>query len=455
MKEIIFVISIIFGFILLSGCTTPDQGLSNYTSMIEGINECDETSVKDDLNATSLLIKANNLLKSGDFQEANAIYENLIADNSTDARVWFNYGVGLLEDGKYPQSIAMFEKAEKFGLNDTDPYWYNKGIANLGLGDFRNADRYFSMIDTFDTLYPQGLLLSAIANKKYGQNDGKKLMTDAGNYDVTKNLSIDNLELLDLEKYSEFSMPSYKKEETVIIEKDGNELIIAELQDLVTKYYETHEYSKEDFFVCTDMAIDLWNQCKVKGFKGYIVIGSLDKRFPQENEFNHAWVVIEPYPNQFIALDATSGTVDLENERYYNGYYFLNPKGIKDYQDLSDKYQNQILYYDIVIKRYNEVYSDYVNSLSKLNNDVDAYNQKYAGRLLNAFHSENAMNLEIQIEAERFEVNRLESELESLAYQIYSEKNKLNQLLRDIQNLPEFFRAAKLELQTPPPAILG
>ena len=310
------------------------------------------------------------------------------------------------------------------------------------------------MIDKSDALYPKSLILSAIAHNKIGKSDGNKIMEQATNYDTTKKIALENLELLKLEEDCELSIPSFVKDNTGILTKEGNEQIISDLQELVTQYYQTHEYSKDDFFVCTDMALDLWNQCKAKNIKAYIVIGSLDKRYPNENEFNHAWVVTEPVPEKFVAMDATAGIINLENERYYFGYYFENPKNLKNYQDFSKDYENQVLIVDNIVSRYNGQYSKYVNALNQLNYDANHYNKKYAGKILNAFDYENSVDLLTNIEVGRVKVDAMASELNSLLNQVDNEKNTLNELFLKIYNLPTFIKAAKKEFQTCPPAIL-
>ena len=259
MKTQIALCIFILCLVLCSGCTThsiPESNGGNESGIENRMAE--QTLPVNVSNPADLLIKADFLLKEGNFTGADQMYQSLIHANSTDPKVWFNHGVALLEKQKYPEAIESFEKADKLGLDDKDPYWYNKGIINLGFGHHEEADRYFRMVDKNDALYPQSLILCSVAKKISNHFDGTNEMAMAQEFNQTRKMASENLELFNLTENVQFSMPTLVACSTVTLNRVGNEKIITELQDLVSEYYKKHEYSKKDLFVCSDMALDLW-----------------------------------------------------------------------------------------------------------------------------------------------------------------------------------------------------
>ncbi|MCD6093106.1 MAG: transglutaminase domain-containing protein [Candidatus Aenigmarchaeota archaeon] len=108
------------------------------------------------------------------------------------------------------------------------------------------------------------------------------------------------------------------------------------VKNIVKEYHKTHTYSKEDFFVCGDMAIDVWNLIKTKGINAKIIIGNIDNPDTNFTEYNHAWVLAEVEPFTWLALETTGGYIvyNETNPNYYKGYFFDNPSEFKKYLDL-------------------------------------------------------------------------------------------------------------------------
>jgi len=123
------------------------------------------------------------------------------------------------------------------------------------------------------------------------------------------------------------------------------------VQNIVEEHYSTHTYSLVDFYVCTDSSIDVWNQVKTKGINAKICVGNIDEdisnyetNFEYFNHINHAWVLAETKPFTWVALETTggylvwgnnkSGGIGIENELYYEGFCFDNPKEFKKFVDL-------------------------------------------------------------------------------------------------------------------------
>jgi TPR repeat protein len=120
--------------------------------------------------------------------------------------------------------------------------------------------------------------------------------------------------------------------------------VMREVSEIAKKYCETHTYSTLDLFVCVDMAIDVWNQLRTKNIGARLQVGNLDTNlrklpnaFEQIKYVNHVWVMFEVYPGEYLPLEVTAGRVVSGNEqqleRYYWGWEFETPKGLKAFID--------------------------------------------------------------------------------------------------------------------------
>ena len=114
---------------------------------------------------------------------------------------------------------------------------------------------------------------------------------------------------------------------------------IAIVKEIAEDYYKTHTYSKYDLFVCSDMAIDVWNLIKSKGINAKIYVGNTNKdNCKGLEDINHAWVVAETTPFKWLAVETTTGEIIFDNKRYYLGYSFNSPKEFKKFIDLRKDY---------------------------------------------------------------------------------------------------------------------
>ncbi len=109
-------------------------------------------------------------------------------------------------------------------------------------------------------------------------------------------------------------------------------------ENIVKRYYETHIYSKYDFFVCSDMALDVWNMLKAQGINALIQIGNVEIPIDNISEADHAWVLAETSLGKYLALETTGGFAVWENDNYYRGWSFDNPKEFKRYMELRYEY---------------------------------------------------------------------------------------------------------------------
>jgi len=111
------------------------------------------------------------------------------------------------------------------------------------------------------------------------------------------------------------------------------------VKGIAKEYYDTHTYmgvqsgQSSDIYVCVDMAKDVWNMVKTRGINAVIYVGNVDKAISQISDANHAWVLAEVGPEQWLAIETTGGyTVNREeNNLYYTGWKFDNPSDLKQY----------------------------------------------------------------------------------------------------------------------------
>lgn len=115
---------------------------------------------------------------------------------------------------------------------------------------------------------------------------------------------------------------------------------LAMLQQIVADYRRSHSYSTADYFVCVDMALELSNILKTKGFSPTVVAGSIKvdtagvEPSKLRSVFDHAWVVVSIETGVYLALEATGGfAVDEKIPNfayYYQGLAFENPRQAKE-----------------------------------------------------------------------------------------------------------------------------
>lgn len=118
----------------------------------------------------------------------------------------------------------------------------------------------------------------------------------------------------------------------------------AELQAIAAEYHRNHSYSMADYFVCVDMALEMYNILKTKRFAPSVVAGNakvdtsgMDPEKMMGN-FDHAWVVVELEPGVRVAVETTGGFLVDDKvsgfENYYQGLVFANPRQAKETDEL-------------------------------------------------------------------------------------------------------------------------
>ncbi len=116
-----------------------------------------------------------------------------------------------------------------------------------------------------------------------------------------------------------------------------------------------------DYYVCIDMANDVWDMLKTQGINAKIMIGRVDYAPTKITDSNHAWVLAEVAPDQWLALEATGGysVSKSDNPLYYQGYPFFDPKQTKTYVQLNQQLSDAQQKYNTAVTDYNQYLAQY------------------------------------------------------------------------------------------------
>jgi hypothetical protein len=141
--------------------------------------------------------------------------------------------------------------------------------------------------------------------------------------------------------------------------------------NIIRFYHETHVYSAYDLFVCSDMATEVWNMLKAVGIDSIIAVGSVDTAIDDILLSNHAWVLAEVAPGQYLALETTGGftVAESENYLYYRGWSFDSPADLKSYNDLIKEYNTRVDFRNLLAGEVNQAADLYNNSSTQAEAD--------------------------------------------------------------------------------------
>ena len=200
--------------------------------------------------------------------------------------------------------------------------------------------------ETVSKIYPDGLLIESLGRNGAGWTGVRKVSFEQLPESVQRSYGYDPQQAAEyvtkqarwragwraeqVRKAVEFQA----RQEAVAREaKDRVRERIDILSQIVSDYHKSHSYSMEDWFVCADMACDVWNMVKTRGIEAKIQVGDVDRDITSLSEANHAWVLAETSPGECLALETTGGRVvyQWENPRYYWGWSFDNPKKFKEF----------------------------------------------------------------------------------------------------------------------------
>ena len=137
---------------------------------------------------------------------------------------------------------------------------------------------------------------------------------------------------------------------------------VVKIERIAQDYHRTHTYIDDDVFDCDNMAQDVWNILKTDGIDSKIVLGNVNKTGNLTIEdCDHVWLLAEVSSNEWIAVETTNGEVIYkeDNENYYEGFIFNNPKNYRDFIKLYGYYNFQLADYENEKKYYNDLVDMY------------------------------------------------------------------------------------------------
>ena len=127
-------------------------------------------------------------------------------------------------------------------------------------------------------------------------------------------------------------------------------------EKIVKYYHDTHIYSSYDLFVCSDMATEVWNMLKAAGINSIVVVGNKDTPISDILQSNHAWVLAEIEPGQYLALETTAGhsVYASQNNLYYKGWSFDSPADLQADNDLRKEYNIRVGFRNLLASEVNK-----------------------------------------------------------------------------------------------------
>ena len=244
--------------------------------------------------------------------------------------------------------------------------------------------------------------------------------------DTTYNLTLDGTTLPSGDYNLVASLPTGQRSTVAFTIESQDDTNIRILRKIVEDYHKIHTYSLYDYFVCADMAQDVWNIVDTQGMRAVLVAGNIQNPNADWKDYNHAWVLVEAAPHQWVALETTGGFLvyKKDNPNYYRGIFFENPKDLKTNMDLIRDHNNEIGRFATIVSEYNAKVSAYNTELDYYRSLSDSYNQKYAGQNLTAAEYQEAVGVKNSLNTEQIKLVQLKAELDQLTI-TYNNENQI------------------------------
>jgi len=204
-------------------------------------------------------------------------------------------------------------------------------------------------------------------------------------------------------------------------------------ENIVKRYYETHIYSEYDFYVCSDMALDVWNMLKAQGINALVQIGNVETGAENLPEVDHAWILAEISPGCYLALEATGGYVvrEEDNPLYYQGWSFDNPRDYKSFIELRQEYYIRVSIIDQLTTESENTYEEYETEYDYYQELVDEFNEKYTGQPV----SSESQTFKDKIEAQLAIAKEKEGRYNQLTELIDEQQQELENIISEMHGL--------------------
>jgi hypothetical protein len=255
--------------------------------------------------------------------------------------------------------------------------------------------------------------------------------------DYTYNLTLDGTTLPSGDYQLVASLPSGQKSAVFFTVESPDDTNIRILRKIVEDYHNIHSYSLIDYFICADMAQDVWNIVDTRGMRAVLVAGNIQKPDAGWKEYDHAWVLVEAARGQWVALETTGGFLVFkkDNPNYFRGIFFENPKDLKTNMDLSRDYNNEIYRFSTLASQYNAKVSAYNTERDYYHSLTDSYNKQYVGQNLTFAEYQESLGAKSTIEAEQLKLVQLKAELDQLTVTYNNEKQIMDNITAQMDEL--------------------
>lgn len=273
----------------------------------------------------------------------------------------------------------------------------------------------------------------------YAQGTASPLKTQSVTIlsDNTYNLTFDGTTLSSGNYHLVASLPSGQKSAVAFTIESQEDTNIRVLRQIVEDYHKIHTYSLYDYFVCADMAQDVWNIVETQGMRALLVAGNIKNPDAGWKDYDHAWVIVEAAPRQWIALETTGGFLVYKNNNlnYYRGIFFENPKDLKTNMDLRRDYNNEIERSSAIVSQYNAKVSEYNAERDYYLSLVTSYNNKYVGQNLTVEEYLESVEVKNTLNSEQLKLVRLKAELDQLTITYDNEKQIMDRITAQMTEL--------------------
>lgn len=204
-------------------------------------------------------------------------------------------------------------------------------------------------------------------------------------------------------------------------------------EKIVKRYHEMHVYSEYDLYVCSDMALGVWDMLKAQGINAVIQVGRVDRAIKDITETDHAWVLAEVSPGEYLALETTQGyTISKkDNPLYYQGWSFQNPKEFKKFFELMNECNTRANIINQSVSKADKVYEQYKKDYAYYQQLNDEFNRKYVGRPV----SSESQALRNKIESQLAIVKEKEGKYNQLQDLIKDQKQELENKMSEMRKL--------------------
>jgi hypothetical protein len=229
-------------------------------------------------------------------------------------------------------------------------------------------------------------------------------------------------------------IPSGKNASVHVIFDSPADVNISIVKSIVEQYHGMHPYIP-GFYVCTNMAEDVWSIVEMNGIPAKIAAGDVQNPNVTVYKYNHAWVLAEYAPGEWMAMETTGGFLVPHDPAYYRGIFFANMADFKSYIALTQNNNDEIALIENITSQYNAKRAEVDADAATLDAEVNTYNGGYAGQALSPGQYQVGQNLINQIRTQKQIVTQANDELNQLGGNLTADERVLTGIQSEIRDL--------------------